>query len=153
MNKNTKPFGNMRLIPIFFCALMILTGCSTSTKEDLMKVDREFSDRSAEAGMKTAFIEYASENAVLLRQGSMPIVGKAEIAKTNEPIQDQEFILTWEPLYGDIAKSGDLGYTYGIFTMVVRADSSVNKGTYVSIWKKQADGSWKWVMDTGNEGI
>jgi ketosteroid isomerase-like protein len=143
----------MRLIPIFFYVLMMLSGCSTTTAEDIMKVDRDFSKRSAETGMKKAFLEFASDTAVLLRPNSMPIVGKTAIAKSNEAIQDEGFTLTWEPLYGDISKSGDLGYTCGIFTMVIKADSSSHKGTYLSIWKKQTDGSWKWVMDTGNEGI
>ena len=27
------------------------------------------------------------------------------------------------------------------------------EGTYVTIWKKDADGNWKFVLDTGNQGL
>ena len=30
---------------------------------------------------------------------------------------------------------------------------SMQRGTYVTIWKKDADGTWKWVLDSGNEGL
>jgi ketosteroid isomerase-like protein len=46
--------------------------------------------------------------------------------------------------------SGDLGYTYELFT--VTAKDTTMQGTYVSIWKKQKDGNWKFVLDTGNPG-
>ena len=118
-----------------------------------MKLDRDFSKRSAETGMKKAFLEFASDTAVLLQKNTMPIVGKTAITKSYKVLSDTGFTLTWEPLAGDISKSGDLGYTYGIYTMVNRANNSSHKGKYVSIWKKQADGSWKWVLDAGNEGI
>jgi hypothetical protein len=44
-----------------------------------------------------------------------------------------------------------MGYTYGIYTLIV--NDSAYKGTYVTIWQKQADGTWKFVLDTGNEGV
>ncbi len=46
----------------------------------------------------------------------------------------------------------DLGYTYGYYTMTFKEDGSTQHGNYVSIWKKQAGGDWKFVLDTGNEG-
>ena len=143
----------MRLIPIFFYTMIFLAGCNSTTVEDLMKLDRDFSKRSTETGMKQAFLEFASDTAVLLQKNTMPVVGKTAIAKSYQVLVDTGFTLTWEPLAGDISKSGDLGYTYGIYTMVNRANKSSHKGKYVSIWKKQADGSWKWVLDVGNEGI
>ena len=59
--------------------------------------------------------------------------------------------LTWKPDGGEIATSGDLGFTYGIYKLEMK--DTVLKGTYVSIWKKQTDGKWKFVLDSGNEGI
>jgi len=52
-----------------------------------------------------------------------------------------------------VAFSGDLGYTFGRYQRTV-IDSLNNEssryGTYVSVWKKQEDGSWKFVIDAGN---
>lgn len=52
-----------------------------------------------------------------------------------------------------LAESGELGYTVGQYTITVTGEDgerSVEKGKYVTIWRKQADGSWKVVLDGGN---
>jgi ketosteroid isomerase-like protein len=59
--------------------------------------------------------------------------------------------LIWEPRYGDIAASGDLGYLTG---PVRRINPAVNGGRpqpsiYASVWKRQADGSFRVIMDMG----
>lgn len=134
----------------FYFVLLLLIGCNSSSVEDLMRVDLEFSERSAEIGMQKAFLEYADDSAVLLR--AIPIIGKIALEESFKGFSDEGFILTWKPYAGNISSSGDLGYTYGYFTMTVKADSSTQDGNYVSIWKKQAGGDWKFVLDTGNEG-
>ena len=50
-----------------------------------------------------------------------------------------------------LPQAGDLGFTYGIYNLEIK--DTVLKGTYVSIWKKQKDGKWKFVLDSGNEGV
>lgn len=137
----------------FYVILIFLIGCTTTTVEDIMDADREFSIRSAEAGMKRAFLEFADDSAVLLRPNVLPIIGKEAIEQSHMNLSDSGFTLTWMPVAGDISTSGDLGYTYGFYSMVIKSDSNVLKGTYLSIWKKQEDGSWKYVLDTGNEGL
>ncbi len=81
------------------------------------------------------------------------LLGKRVIAEVFESFSDTGFTLTWEPLYADISKSGDLGYTYGLYTSYTKADSSVARGKYVTIWRKQTDRSWKYALDGGNEGL
>jgi ketosteroid isomerase-like protein len=81
----------------------------------------------------------------------MPVVGKESVIKLFEKTDTSGVNFTWEPLAGDIAKSGELGYTYGIYRFT--KDTVSEKGTYVSIWKKDAAGNWKFVLDSGNEGI
>jgi hypothetical protein len=43
-----------------------------------------------------------------------------------------------------------LGYTYGNYQL--KMDTLIEKGTYVSIWKKDENGHWKYVLDSGNQG-
>jgi ketosteroid isomerase-like protein len=125
---------------------------TAADKKELMEVDRAFSKMSEEKGMKTAFIEYIDSNGVLLRPDQMPIVGANAIDYLIQ-LSDTGFILTWEPNNGDIAKSGELGYTYGIYAMQLKSKDTVIYGTYTSIWKKEKNGKWKFVLDTGNEGV
>ncbi|MFC2080644.1 YybH family protein [Bacteroidota bacterium] len=144
----------MKTVHYFFYFLFLLmASCSQDTAENLMQADRDFSSLSAEIGMKQAFLDFADDTAVLLQSNAMPVVGKQAIMKSFEAFSDTGFVLTWEPLSADISKSRDLGYTYGLYSFFNNADSSISRGKYVSIWKKQDDGSWKFVLDGGNEGI
>jgi len=139
-------------IPLFVL-ITTISACVQSTPEDLIQQDMEFSNLSREKGMKFAFLQYAADTAVLLQKNAMPMVGKKAISAAFEAFSDDGIILSWDPLDAAISKSGDLGYTYGLYTTFVKADSSIFRGKYVTIWKKQADGSWKYVLDGGNEGL
>ena len=116
----------------------------------MTNADIAFSDLSRQNGMKAAFLHYIDSSGVLLRPGHFPIVGK-DAQEYLQKINDSSFSLTWKPQSAELAASGDLGYTYVLYTYHDK-DTSFG-GTYVSIWKKQADGSWKFVLDTGNPGV
>ncbi len=118
----------------------------------MIDADKAFSKMSREKGMKKAFIEYMDGEGVLLRPNQYPLIGASAIDFLSQ-ISDTSFTLEWEPQKGYIAKSGELGYTYGVYALKPSTADTVLYGTYVSIWKKQPDGSWKFVLDTGNEGI
>jgi ketosteroid isomerase-like protein len=149
----TNRFRYINFLIILFL-FSLLTFCKLPVKPDseqLLKADRKFSATSVEKGFNIAFIEFAHPDAVLLRKNSMPVVGKESVIKLFEKADTSGVNFTWEPLAGDIAKSGELGYTYGIYTFT--KDTVSEKGTYVSIWKKDAAGNWKYLLDSGNEGI
>jgi ketosteroid isomerase-like protein len=148
------------LASFIFIALLVQTTFSatdnpmecTSSADELIAVDKAFNARAQAADVPTAFVEFAAEDAVMYRNGSEPIVGREAIRKVLAP--EAAVKLVWEPLTADIAASGDLGYTRGSFTLTLPAAPDGKapdpiKGYYVSIWKKQADGSWKWVFDSG----
>ena len=134
----------------------VLAGCGVNVnsdkgKSELIEVDREFSIMSVEKGIAEAFVSYAADSAMILRDNMLPIVGRSAIgdlwANTSDGAQ-----LVWAPDFVDIAASGDLGYTIGHWTYSVTDSSGVTqsgKGRYVTIWKKQDDGNWKYVFDTG----
>ena len=59
----------------------------------------------------------------------------------------------WEPEASGMAGSGDLGYTFGTYSRTFTGpDGAENRqaGRYLSVWRRQPDGSWKVVADTGN---
>lgn len=118
--------------------------------EEMVKTDKAFSEASAKEGMKKAFLAYVADEAVLLRPGYMPIVD-GDVIKFLNAQEDTSFTMTWELHGADIASANDMGYTYGVYT--VKAKDTLLKGTYLSIWKKEEDGNWKFVLDTGNAGV
>ena len=143
-----------------FCCLFFLllhVGCSgkktingSVAKQEMVNTDIAFSDYSKKHGMKKAFIEYIDDDGVLLRPDHLPIVGADAIDFLTQ-LNDSSYTLTWKPSGSAISSSADLGYTYGIYNVQL-PDTNLS-GTYVSVWKKQPDGKWKFVLDTGNEGI
>jgi len=145
----------------FLVLTMFLVQCSNpknvdvaAEKERILKTDREFSDYSSKNGMKKAFLLFGDENMVMLRENSMPVVGKTAFSDLYKNFDDSQMTLVWEPLFADVSISGDLGYSYGIYTMTIKSDSlKTEKGTYLSIWKKDHNLNWKFVVDTGNEEI
>ncbi len=135
-------------------AVILLCACNTGNKKDaensVMNADKKFSDLSQAKGMKHAFLEYIDSNAVLLRKNHYPIVGKdakAFLEKEN----DSAYTLTWEPMSAKVSASEDMAYSYGTYTLKLK-DTTL-RGSYISVWKKQASGDWKFVVDSGNEGL
>ena len=147
---------------LFFSFLLLFASCRFFDKKDkhsaedemlkMMDADRAFSRMSEEKGMKNAFLEYIDSNGVLLRPNQLPLVG-ADAIDFLILQNDSGYVLQWEPKGGTVAISGELGYTYGVYALRPSTKDTMMYGNYVSIWKKQADGSWKYVLDSGNEGI
>ncbi len=119
---------------------------------ELLSTDSAFSALSAKAGMKQAFIEFMDADGILLRPGYNPIIGANAVDFLIQQ-NDTSYTITWQPQHAVVANAGDLGYTYGIYQLLPHAMDTTLYGTYVSIWKKQKDSSWKFVLNTGNEGI
>jgi len=142
---------------VFIFNFLNILSCSnpdaTASVEELLKADRDFSQMSLEKGMFSAFLSFIAEDGVILRDNSFPSKGREALRERFDGKSDTSFVLTWEPLSGKMSGSGDLGYTYGIHTTLIKATGELSKGTYVTVWQRQADGSWKFVLDTGTEGL
>ena len=154
-----------KLIPVL---LIITMSCNPQVnleqeKEKLLQTDIDFSNRSIEVGNHQAFLEFASPDVVLLKDNSYPIVGKPALKQLYSELSDSNYRLTWKPSYGRVAKSGDLGYTFGIYLLEItearlpagqgEQKGQTRQGTYCSIWEKTANGEWRFVLDTGNSGL
>lgn len=128
--------------------------CKVSQKQtdSLIKTDIAFSDMSVKEGNQKAFIFYCSDSAILFREGSYPIIGRDSLLASFMKRKSTNRILSWKPTKADIALSNDLGYTIGEWLLTM-PDSSGKiqefNGHYYTIWKKQKDGKWKFVVDGG----
>jgi len=146
------------LLPLIFPVLLFCS-CRLEIKNDepgkvnreIMAADIAFSDMSKEQGMKSAFLAFIDSTGVLLRPNQLPIVGSLA-AEHLQQINDSSFVLTWKPDTAYAAASADMGYSYGVYSLKIKGGDTMQYGTYVTIWKKQEDGSWKFVLDSGNEG-
>ena len=123
-------------------------------KQELMEADRAFAVEAEKRGVE-GFASYFAETDVLKFQGP----GERVLTTRNEILSEmlkaqgsRPFLLRWSPIKADAAKSGELGYTFGGWTINGKdrdGNPRIMKGYYVSIWKKQ-NGKWKVVADLGS---
>jgi ketosteroid isomerase-like protein len=114
----------------------------------MIETEKAFAARALVVGWKQAFLEYFAPDAIGFDQGQ---AGPAREQLANAPDPPPDLQLIWEPRFGDIAGSGDLGYLTGPVRSV-RASRDGGKprySNYASVWKRQRDGSFKVVMDVG----
>ena len=141
---------------IFFFACSqkkeIVIDNSAAEELQLMEADQHFSGMSKKMGVKAAFIEYLDSNGVLLRPHSLPLSGANAIDYLIQQ-DDEGVVLARDPRHAAVAKSGEMGFTYGIFALRFAQSDSLLMGTYSTVWKKQQDGKWKLWLDISNEGI
>ena len=114
----------------------------------MIEAERAFAARALVIGWKDAFLEFFAPTAVGFAEGK-PGSARDQIAKNPDPPKDLQLI--WEPRYGDVSASGELGYLTGPVRNI-RASRDGGKprhSNYASIWKRQRDGSFLVVMDVG----
>jgi ketosteroid isomerase-like protein len=139
---------------IFGLALLASTAAFAGPKEDMMAADRAFAAMSLEKGAHAAFLAYMTDDVRLFDGDHPPIIGKAAVAeyyaKTPETPGSK---LDWTVVDGEASAAGDLGYTRGtwIFT-AKKPDGSDLKvtGYYVTGWRRQTDGTYKFNFDIGS---
>jgi len=142
-------------------AIWMISGCASTPDparelESLLATDREFSAASVARGAAAAFREYLLEDAVQLPAGSLPVRGRENIFLEMQK-GGEGYVLKWEPQEGEVAASGDLGYTWGTYTVEVRSvegrdggKAETRTGKYLNVWKKDDRGRWRVLVDTGN---
>jgi ketosteroid isomerase-like protein len=149
------PLKTAMKIPLVLAALLALLpsglradNAVATTKSELLKADNQFCVRAAKVGILQAFLDVSTaETRILPEPGKGPEAIRSGFKDT--PITAT---LTWKPSQADVSTSGDLGYTWGRYEYRDRAAdgrSVVETGSYVTIWRRQADGSWKVVLDGG----
>ena len=146
-----------RAATAFFLSILLCSSCIAQSREDnrslmsLVESERAFSRTSVKIGARSSFMMYFADDAVVFRPH--PVKYKEAIKNVPLPKNPTEATLEWEPLWADISRSGDLGYTTGpsVWTDHSPAKRPTYYGFYFSFWKKQPTGEWKVVFDVGTE--
>jgi len=136
---------------------ILLVGCGTPHKsqteaEELFAADVAFAAMSETQDAAEAFDAYLADDAIQLPHGVEPILGRDEIVR--QMADGPHFTLLWTPMTAEVATSGDLGYSWGTYVSESKADDGTTRkrhGKYMNVWRKQADGSWKVILDMGNQ--
>lgn len=139
---------------------VLLLGCGQQERvnveeqlEQLLQTDRDFAAASSQYGPAEAFRMYLHENATMFSAGSHPTQGRESIYQRMRST-DGNYELSWTPRAGEVSNSGDMGWTWGEYTVTgfdPEGEQEISYGKYVNVWRKSATGDWKVIVDIGNE--
>lgn len=138
--------------------LLLVASCAREVdpsvlREALIQADKDFNTMASEKGITEAFLYYADENVIKSVEGKKPVVGKLALMKWYDDNPPGDEKLVWYPLRAEA--SGNLGYTFGGYELHTKTTDGLRDtifyGNYVSVWKRKSDGSWRYVVDSGNE--
>jgi ketosteroid isomerase-like protein len=142
------------LFIFFFLESCGSSAVDTKTEgERLMQISREWS-RSAATDSLEKTLSYWADDAVIMSPGQPPVKGKNAIREMiMSTTKIPGFKISWEPLSASVSKSGDMAYMIeqNQITMndsLGKPTTEFNKG--VTVWRKEADGSWKNIVDMWN---
>lgn len=117
----------------------------------LRATDSLFSDLADRMGVSYAFSNTVAPYGAVF--GGTRLVTGPDAIREFYATQSRGTSLTWRPVYAVVAGSGDLGFTIGesITTGLGPSGAAVQRfGKYITVWQRQPDRSWKFVIDGGN---
>ncbi len=122
--------------------------------EKLMALSREWSKQAAGRDVDK-IVNYWSDDAVLFTNGHPAINGKNALRQmVEESMNIPGFKISWEPVKVDVSESGDMAYLIEKNEMTMQDSTGkpfVIKGNVVTVWKKNAAGEWKAVVDISSD--
>jgi uncharacterized protein (TIGR02246 family) len=160
---------SMILLTAFF-TISFAAACSNQTTQqpapppDTRKADEaairaasaEWSKAAEARDLDKCVSNYAEDAVDFIDKGAL-VKGKNSIRLAWKDIVAPEApTLTFATSFVEVARSGDIAYEYGTYELTTpskKGQPKVEKGKYLTVWKKQADGGWKVVADMDNSGI
>lgn len=179
LNAATNAFGSMEEIimrgALFIAAAVVTTACGAGSDSDaggqgfgsvvgdsallaqwkveLIEADREFTQLMQTAG-PGAWLQAFGSDGMMISEGAVH-AGQEGIRRAVLPLfADPVFEIHRVPGFAAVSSTGDLGYTIGTYDMTTSGDDGpvTRNGTYLTVWRRQPNGSWKVEADIGNPG-
>lgn len=137
----------------------IIVSCSSGEEEskltrteviqEVYKIEQSFNEMLAKKGRAVAFSHFAAEDGGIQRGGRM-IIGKDSIFAFYDRSSTQNIKLTWKPDRVGVSDDFTMAYTWGKFQFSgtrENGENFENTGIFHTVWKRQADGNWRYVYD------
>ncbi len=141
----------MRLMRLT-CVLFLLAGATVAQRPEdaLIQADRDFAKQTA-AHRLDGWMTVFTNKSVLFSDN--PVLGADAIRASYQKLfNDPDFQLNWQPTKAEVFPSGNMGYTVGRYQGVfknAKGEIVRQSGTYLTVWRKEKDGSWKVAADGG----
>ncbi len=153
---------SIRLLLALLASLILMSGAFADSHEDdvegttpesiLMQADVTWASAATNKEMDQ-FYASILEDAVLLAPNAPIAEGPESFGMLFEL---PAVALKWKPVSANVSGSGDLGYTFGTYELSFDGPGGVrivDKGKYMTVWKKGTDGSWKVAADMFNTSL
>jgi ketosteroid isomerase-like protein len=115
---------------------------------ELEQADRAFAADTARRGA-AGWTDWFDAEGAMWQGKAGRVAGKDAIfAAMHESLDHPGVRLDWTPRASGLAPAGDLGFTVGDWTFA--GPDGKARGAYVTVWRKQADGHWRVLFDTGD---
>jgi len=143
---------NMVSRPLFLKALAMASialavPAAADDFEDMVSAERAFAADAIARSTREAFVAALADDGLVFAPG--PSNGKR--VWEARPVDKNR--LEWAPAVAEVSASGDLGYTSGPWRFTpAGAETPATTGQFFTVWKKQADGKWKVLIDLGVSG-
>ncbi len=132
---------------VWMCAMAFAAG----PEAEIMQTDRDF-NRATQAKRAEGWLLYFALDEAAIPDP--PTAGRQAITERYQKMfADPDFSLTWEPAKAEVFPSGKLGHTVGTYVAKFKnkeGKTMESHGHYITIWRKQEDGSWKIISDMGS---
>ena len=158
-----------RSFPPLCLLLLSITGCQSQFSQTQPAADTRAADETAIRNIDVEWakaatakdvnktVSYYSDDASVMPPNSPLVTGRSSVtALWRTILLAPGFSGGWKPITVEVARSSDLAYVTGSYEFASNDSSgkpAVDKGKYVEVWKKQADGSWKCVADIFNSDL
>jgi uncharacterized protein (TIGR02246 family) len=143
---------------------LLLTGCSDTpappadtSAADLKAIREGEVAWSADFGSNDVdkIVSHYADDATLMMPGMPIIMGRDAIRSgVTQMYADKNLALSFTTATAQVAKGSDLAYTQGTYSMTMTNPKTkklvTEKGKYLTVYKKQSDGTWKAVEDINN---
>jgi ketosteroid isomerase-like protein len=139
-------------------AVLLSASCAPKADTDaiaktLTQLDEDWSKAAAMKNVDSVASFYAA-NAIAYPPNEPIAIGQPAAKRVwGSYFADSTFKISWTTDHAGASKSGDLGFTTGSYEDSFRGPDGklvTEKGKYVCIWAKQADGTWKAIHDIWN---
>jgi ketosteroid isomerase-like protein len=145
----------MKTLSLLAAALLLLAAIVPAHQEpgsvlkSLVDTELAFARTAAAKNTREAFLAFIADDGILFRPTA--VNGKKWLLDHPSPPSDKRPLLSWRPIFAEVARAGDMGYTTGPweFKPDVKDETPVAYGNFITVWKKQSDGTWKFAIDLG----
>jgi uncharacterized protein (TIGR02246 family) len=149
--------GRILIALLLFSLLCVASAADTAAIEQTLRnLDAQWSS-AASAKDVDKVVSFYSDDAIVLP-------ANAPIATTKDAIRSlwsglltsPGMAINWKTTKVEVSKSGDMAYASGTYELTMNDPSGkpVNdRGKYLVVWEKQADGKWKCGADTWNSDL